>query len=83
MVHTWRKQSTISPLKSDKGKNEWHVPIKKKLRAPSIKKSGTNTMHTFFNSKTSEFAGNLEGTLHEGTYRTTIQNMHKLGQKAQ
>ena len=29
----------ISPLKSDKGKNQWNVPIKKKLRAPSIKKS--------------------------------------------
>ena len=29
----------ISPLKTDKGKNQWHVPIKKILRSPSIKKT--------------------------------------------
>ena len=63
----------ISPLESDKGKNQWHVPIKKKLRAPSIKKKkGNNTMHTLFYSNIYEFAGNLEGILDEGRDRTTI-----------
>ena len=40
-------------------------------------------MHTFFYSNISEFAVNLEGIIDEGTYKTTIQNMHKLGWKAQ
>ena len=40
-------------------------------------------MHTLFYSNISEFAGNLEGILDEGTYKTTINNMHKLGWKAQ
>ena len=39
MGHTWRKQSMILQLKSDKGKNQWHFPIKMKLRAPSIIKN--------------------------------------------
>ena len=30
------------------------------LRAPSLKKSGGNNMHTFFYSNISEFTGNLE-----------------------
>ena len=37
--HTWRKQSMISPLKSYKEKNQWHVPIENNLRYPSIKKN--------------------------------------------
>ena len=74
----------ISPLKPDKEKNQWHVLIKKKLRAPSIKrKPGTNTMHTFFYSNITEFSGNLEGMLDEGTYKIIMQNMHKLVWKAQ
>ena len=40
-------------------------------------------MHTFFYSNISEFAGNLEGMFNEGTYKTTIQNIHKLGWKSQ
>ena len=40
-------------------------------------------MHNLFYSNISEFAGNLEGMLDEGTYKTIIQNMHKLGCKAQ
>ena len=40
-------------------------------------------MHNFFYSNIYEFAGNLEGILDEGKYRTTVQNMHKLGWKAQ
>ena len=40
-------------------------------------------MHTFFYSYISEFAGDLEGMLDEGTYRTIKKNMHKLGWKAQ
>ena len=39
-------------------------------------------MHTFFYSKISKFAGNLEGMLYDGTYKTTIQNIYKLGWKA-
>ena len=40
-------------------------------------------MHTLFYSNIYEFSGNLEGMLEEGAYKTTIQNMHKLGWKAQ
>ena len=40
-------------------------------------------MHTFFYSNISEFSGNVEGMLYKGTFKTTIQNMHKLGRKAQ
>ena len=40
-------------------------------------------MHIFFFSNISEFAGNLGGMLDEGTYKTTIHNMHKLGFKEQ
>ena len=39
-------------------------------------------MHTLFYFNKSELAGNLEGMIDEGTYKTTIHNMHKLGQKA-
>ena len=40
-----------------------------------------NIMHNLFYYNISEFAGNLQGILDEGTYKTTIQNMHKLGWK--
>ena len=40
-------------------------------------------MHTLFYSSISEFAGNVEGIIDEGKYTKTIQNMHKLGWKAQ
>ena len=40
-------------------------------------------MHTLFYSNISEFAGNLEGMIDDGTYKTPIQNMHKLGWKSQ
>ena len=40
-------------------------------------------MHAFFNSNISEFAGNLEGMIDKGTYKTTIHNMHKLSWKSQ
>ena len=73
----------ISPLKSDKGKIQWYVPKNKKLRAPPIKKTWKNTMHTFFYYNISEFAGNLEGILDEGKYRTIVQSTHKLGWKVQ
>ena len=49
----------------------------------NLKKSRSNNMHTFFYCNMSEFAGNLEGILDEGTYKTTIHNIHKLGWKAQ
>ena len=78
MVHAWRKLSMISPLKPEKEKNQWHLLIKNNFRAPSIKK-----IQTLFYSNISKFAGNLEGMNDEGTYKTTIHNMHKLGWKAQ
>ena len=77
------KPSIISPLNPDKGKNQWHVLVKNKLRAYSIKNPGTNNIHTIFYSNISEFAGNLEEMLDDGTYKTTIQNMYKLVWKAQ
>ena len=40
-------------------------------------------MHTFVYLNISEFSGNLERMLDEGTYKTTIHNIHKLGWKAQ
>ena len=40
-------------------------------------------MHTFLNNNIFEFGGNLEGMLDEGKYRSTLQNMHKIGWKAQ
>ena len=40
-------------------------------------------MLTFFYSNISESAGNLEGMLDVGKYITTVQNIHKLGWKAQ
>ena len=40
-------------------------------------------MHTLFYSNISEFAGNLEGIIDDWKYRTTVQNMHKIGWKAQ
>ena len=41
-----------------------------------------NIMHNFFYSNISDFSGNLQGMLHEGTYKTTIENINKLGWKA-
>ena len=49
----------------------------------NYKTPGTNTIHTFFYYNIYEFAGNFEGMLDEGTYKTTIQNMQDLGWKAQ
>ena len=40
-------------------------------------------MHILFYSDISEFSGNLEGMLDELTYRTAINNINKLGWKAQ
>ena len=49
----------------------------------NLKTSRNNTMHTFFYSNISEFSGNTELMLDEGKYKTTIQNMHKIGWKSQ
>ena len=49
----------------------------------NLTKPGNNTMHTFLNSNISEFGGDLEYMLDEKNYRSTVQNMHKLGRKAQ
>ena len=49
----------------------------------NLTKPTNNTMHTFFYSNISEFGGDLEGMLDERNYRSTVQNMHKLGWKAQ
>ena len=48
----------------------------------NLKQSGSNTMHTLFYSNKSEFAGNLNGMLDEGKYKTTIHNMQNIGWKA-
>ena len=40
-------------------------------------------MHTFFYSNISEFGGDFEGMMDETNYRSIVQNMHKLGWKAQ
>ena len=40
-------------------------------------------MHSFFYNNISEFGGNLESMLDEGKYRSTVQNMHKIGRNAQ
>ena len=40
-------------------------------------------MHNFFYSNISEFDENLEGMIDWGTYKTTVNNMHKLGWKSQ
>ena len=49
----------------------------------NLKTSMNNIMRTFFYSNIYEFAGNLQGIIDEGTFKTTIQNMHNLGWKAQ
>ena len=40
-------------------------------------------MYTFFYSNISEFGGDFEGMLDERNYRSTVQNVHKHGWKAQ
>ena len=45
----------------------------------NLKTSRSITIHTFFYSDITEFAESLEGILNEGTFKTTIQNIHKLG----
>ena len=40
-------------------------------------------MHTFFYSNIYEFSGNLQGIIDEGNYKTSIQNIHSIGCKAQ
>ena len=42
-----------------------------------------NIMHTFIYSNISEFDGNLQGMLDDGSYKTTLQNMHNIGWKAE
>ena len=49
----------------------------------NLTEPANNTMHTFFYSNISEFRGDFEGMLDERNYRSTVQNMHKLGWKAQ
>ena len=44
----------------------------------NLKISRNNIIGTLFYFDISEFAGNLQEMLDEGTYKTTIQNMHKL-----
>ena len=38
-------------------------------------------MYTLFHSNLSKFAGNLEGIHDEGKYKTSVQNMHRIGWK--
>ena len=46
-----------------------------------FKTSKNNIMHTIFYSNLYKFTGNYQGMLNEVIYKTTIQNMHKLGWK--
>ena len=39
-------------------------------------------MHTFSYSNIYDFAGNVQGMLDEGRYKTPIKNMHKIGWKS-
>ena len=56
---------------------------KEEVEGPfNLKTHRNNTIHTFFYSNISEFAGNSEGIINKGTYKTTIQNMNKLVWKA-
>ena len=48
-----------------------------------FKKSRSNNVHTLFYYNISECDGNLKVMLDEGTHKTTIHNIHKLGWKAQ
>ena len=54
-----KKLITCTDKEEVEGSFNWRTP-------------GTNTMHTLFYSNISEFAGNLEGVLDEGTYKTKI-----------
>ena len=49
----------------------------------NLTKPANNTMQTFFYGNISEFGGDFEGMLDERNYRSIVQNMHKLGWKAQ
>ena len=82
MVYTWRKLSTISPKNSDKGKKYMTYTDKDYVQGSfNLRKLRSNNMHNFFSSNTSEFSGNFEGMLNEGTYKTKIQNMYNHGGK--
>ena len=72
----------VSPLKADKERNSMTCANKDIVEDSfNWKKAGNNTMYTLFYSNISEFSGNLEGMIDEVKYRTTIQNMYKLGWK--
>ena len=74
----------VSPQKSDNEKKCMTYPDKEEVEGSfNLETSKNNTMHTFFYSNIYEFAGNLEGILNEGTYKTTVQNMQNIGWKAQ
>ena len=47
----------------------------------NLKTPRSNIMHNLFYSNIYEFAGNLQEVLDEGTYKTTLQNMHMIGWK--
>ena len=49
----------------------------------NLKTSIDNIMYALFYSNISEFDGNLQGMIDERIYKTSIQNIHKLGWKAQ
>ena len=47
----------------------------------NLKTSRQNIIYNLFYSNISEFSGYLEGIINEVTYKTTLQNMQKLGWK--
>ena len=49
----------------------------------NLKTSRNSTMHTSLYYNISELYGNLEGIINDRTYKTILQNMHKLFWKTQ
>ena len=45
--------------------------------------SRNNIMHNSFYFNISEFAGNMQEIIDEGTYKTTMKNVHRIGLKSQ
>ena len=83
MEPTWRKLSMTSPQKSYKEKNSMTYTDKDVVEVSlNLTTSRHNIMHNLFCFDISEFAGNFQGILDEGTYKITIQNMHELGWKS-
>ena len=76
------KQSMISPQELDKEQIQWQLLIKRCWVIFQFKDIQTWYYVYFLLFKYTWVSGNLEGIIDEGTYKTSIKNMHKLGWKA-